>query len=325
MPIVSRLAPEFAATVRSLPVRDLADLARARAIFLDLKARLPAPPPDPSVAHADHRAPGRDGQPDVPVRLFRPRDATGDLPCVYWVQGGGYVLPSVDLDDQWCESIASSLGCVVIAVEWRRAPEHPFPAAVEDSYTGLKWAVDNAAGLELDVTRVVIAGESSGGGTAAGLALLVRDRAEFAVCHQLLIQPMLDDTNSTPSSYAVTDPVVWNRASNEIAWRAYLGDAYGTNRVSPYAAPARMLDVSGVAPATILTSELDLFVDENLAYAQRLLDASVSTELHVYPGVPHGFYRLMPKESVSRQLLAARDASLRRAFAAVREPAADAR
>jgi acetyl esterase/lipase len=223
-------------------------------------------------------------------------------------------MPAVDLDDAWCSSIAAGHGCVVASVEWRRAPEHPFPAAIEDCYAGLSWLTENAAELGVDPMTIAVAGESSGGGAAAGLALLVRDRAEFEIAHQMLIYPMLDDSNSTPSSHAVTDPQLWNRTNNEIAWRAYLGPAYGTEGVSPYAAPARMADLSRVAPATMLTNELDLFVDEDITYAQRLIQAGVSTELHVYPGAPHGFHRLAPLAATSRRFIADRDAVLRRVF-----------
>ncbi len=157
-------------------------------------------------------------------------------------------------------------------------------------------------------------GPSSGGGSAAGLTLLVRDRAEFGVAHQLLLYPMLDDTGSTPSSRAITDPHTWNRANNEIAWRSYLGDAYGTDQVSPYASPTRMQDLSGLPPTTVLTGELDLFRDEDIHYAHRLLQAGVPTDLHVYAGAHHGFDRMVPDAQVSRQFIAARDAALQRAF-----------
>lgn len=134
-------------------------------------------------------APGRNGNPDVMVRVFRPAGVLGVLPCLYWTQGGGYVLTAPDMEDEFCEMIAETYTCVVVSVDWRRAPEHPFPAPAEDCY--------------------------------AGLALLVRDRGEFRVAHQVLVYPMLDDTDTTPSSHLVTDPQVWNRASNEVGWRGY--------------------------------------------------------------------------------------------------------
>ncbi len=248
------------------------------------------------------------------LRLFRPAGYTVPLPCLYWVPGGGYVLTSPDLDDAWCEGLVRRHGCAVVSVGWRRAPEHPFPAAADDCYAGLSSVALNAASLGVDGTRIVIGGASSGGGSAASLALLVRDRGELAIVHQLLIYPMLDDSSSTPSSHRVTDRRLWNREANILAWRAYLGDAFGTDHVSPYAAPARMMELRGLAPATMLTAELDLFVDEDIQYAQRLMGAGVSVELHVYRGVPHGFYRMNPNAAVTRQFFADRDRALERAF-----------
>lgn len=201
-----------------------------------------------------------------------------------------------------------------LSVAWRAAPEHPFPACADDCYAGLRHTITSAQEVGIDPSRVVIAGGSSGGGSAASLALRVRDDAEFTVAHQLLIYPMLDDTGTTPSSRQVTDPELWNRDLNELAWSAYLGDAYGTDDVSPYAAPTRMHDLTGSVPASILTAELDLFRDEDIAYALRLMAAEVPTELHVYPGAPHGFFRYAPEAGVSQRFFNDRNAILKRVF-----------
>jgi acetyl esterase/lipase len=218
------------------------------------------------------------------------------------------------MDDEWCQGLVLNHGCVVVSTDWRRAPERPFPAASEDCYTGLSWLVSSAADLNVDAGRIVIAGQSSGGGSTASLALLVRDRGEFRVAHQMLIYPMLDDRNDTLSSHLVTDREFWSRDDNIFAWRAYLGDAYGTDQVSPYAAPSRMQDLSNSIPTSILTGELDLFRDENILYAMRLMAVGVRTELYVYPLAPHGFDRLLPSSAIARQFMADRDAVLRRAF-----------
>jgi acetyl esterase/lipase len=315
MPILDRLDPQLAAAVRTFPVMDLTDLTAARAARAALYAKVGSPRPAEEVLRSHHVAPGKAGNPDVALTVFRPRLMDAPAPCLYWIHGGGYVLPPVALDDQLCEEIVLAHDCIVVSVAWRRAPEHPFPAAAEDCYSGLMWTVDAAEQLRIDLSRVAVGGRSSGGGSAASLAALVRDRGEVTITHQLLIYPMLDDTNSTPSSYAVTDAEVWNRTDNEVAWRSYLGDVYGTDRVSPYAAPSRMGDLSGLAPATVLTGELDLFRDEDIAYAQRLMQAGVPTELHVYPAAHHGFDRMVPAAAVSRRLVADRDAALARAFA----------
>lgn len=208
--------------------------------------------------------------------------------------------------------------CIVVSVEWRRAPEHPFPAAADDCYASLFWAVGNAPTLGVDPSRLVIGGNSSGGGSAAALALLVRDRGEMRIAHQLLIYPMLDDSNSTPSSHMVTDQRLWSRAANELAWRYYLGPSYGTDEVSPYAAPARMVDLAGVAPATTLTAALDMFVDEEVEYAMLLMRAGASTEPHVHGGAPSGFYGMNASVEVSTPFFADRDAAPSRAFRGLR-------
>jgi acetyl esterase/lipase len=314
VPIFHRLDPELTPAIVEGTFMDLTDIPAARVAYLDLMGQVPAPDLDPALEQSDHWCPGAPGDPDVRVRVFRPRRANRRLPCVYWIQGGGHVLTAIDLDDPWCQSIALQHDCVVTSVEWRRSPEHPFPAEAEDCYAGLRWVVDHADVLGVDPSKIVVAGESSGGGSAATLALMVRDRGELAIEHQVLICPMLDDTNSTPSSYAVTDEMVWNRERNEIAWRAYLGAAYGSASVPAHAAPARMADLSGLAPATVFTAALDLFVDEDIEYARRLIHADVPTELHVYPGAQHGFYRMFPGASVSLRFRADFDGCLRRAL-----------
>lgn len=316
MAISARLDPELAPIVAQFPVFDLSDLTTARENYLAAMAMMAADR-DPNVAVQDITCPATAGQPAVRLREFRPlHPRTDRLPAILWIQGGGYVMPSPDFDDAWCQELALTHDCAVYSVEWRRAPEHPFPAASEDCYSGLAYIARNAQDLDLDPERIVIAGASSGGGSAASLALLVRERGEIAVAHQMLIYPMLDDRNDTPSAHQVTDANVWNRTRNAIAWKAYLGESYGTDRVSPFAAPSRMENLAESIPASILTGELDLFRDENILFAMRLMAAEVTTQLHVYPGAPHGFERIAPAAAISRQFFADRDAILRRIFAA---------
>jgi acetyl esterase/lipase len=317
MAIFNQLDPEIAPIIAAWPNQTFAnysDLLKARAEYHEIFLKFVAAPPDPRVAVADVVTTSRGEHPPVRLRIFRPRSATGVLPAIFWTQGGGYIMTSPDLDDAVCQDLAVNHGCIVASVEWRRAPEHPFPAASEDCYTGLSWVVAQAANLDIDPRRIVIAGSSSGGGSTASLALLVRDRAEFGIAHQMLIYPMLDDRNDTPSAHLVTDGNVWNRVKNEFAWRAFLGETYGTDEVSPYAVPSRMQNLEGSIPASILTSELDLFRDENILYAMRLMAAGVQTELYVYPRAPHGFDRLAPKAAVSQQFFADQNAILRRVF-----------
>lgn len=315
MPVSHLVDHELAPMIQMLPGNDLTDMTVAREKYAELIVLMNSMvPPDPGVVKHDVVAPARGEHPPVKLRIFRPLGVEDVLPCVYWTQGGGYVLTSPAMDDQWCEGIVAKHGCAVVSVDWRRAPEHPFPAASEDCYTGLSWIVAEGARIGIDTSRIVIGGHSSGGGSTASLALLVRDRGEFAVAHQMLIYPMLDDRNETPSSHAVTDANLWNRETNLLAWKHYLAGMPGKDNVSPYAAPARMQDLSGSIPASILTGTLDLFVDENILYAQRLMQAGIPTELHVYPGAPHAFDRIAPQAAVSRCFYADRDSILARVF-----------
>ena len=310
MNIEERIDPEYADGLAARPVNDLRDIPAARRTFL---ARFDPAPARPGVRSSYHVTTSYDDA-EVRLRVFQPVDPEPQAPCLYWIAGGGYVLPNPDFDEQWCTDRVERHGCTVVSVEWRRAPEHCFPAAAEDIYAGLRWTFAHTESLGINPSRVAVGGMSSGGGSAAALALLVRDRGEMSICHQLLVYPMLDDTNTMPSTYRVTDDRLWHRDANELAWRAYLGDMYGTDDVSPYAAPARMKDLTNLAPATILTGELDLFVDENIVYAQRLMAAGVPVELHVYARVTHGFQRMNPTAGTTLQFFVDLDRALERAF-----------
>jgi len=317
MDLLARMDPELATVFPHLPVLDLTDIPRARSVMLKMLAEANAAvQPDPRIRRQDHSVRRTNGAPAVKVRSYRPADVSETLPCLYWIHGGGYVLGSMDQDDLLAEHYVREVGCAVVSVDWRRPPEDPYPAPMDDCYAGLKWTFDNAHELKIDPQRIAIGGASSGGGSAAGLALLARDRHEIPVRYELLIYPMLDDRNVTPASQAVTEPRVWNRASNIIGWQSYLGHAVGSDDPVPiYAAPARAQDLSGLPPAFIATGDLDLFLDEDIEYAQRLLQANVPTELHVYTGAFHGFDLLAPDAAVSKRFVRDRDDALRRALA----------
>lgn len=253
---------------------------------------------------------GRDGDPDVRLRLYRPTFSDGPMGALYWIHGGGMIMGDLDSSDLACRAIARDAACVVVAVDYRLAPETPHPGPIEDCYAGLAWLFGSADDLGVHSGRIAIGGASTGGGLAASLAHLVRDRGEFEVVYQWLIYPMLDDRNVTPSSRRITDPRVWCRDYNLVGWKALLGPAAGGDDVSPYAAAARATDLSGLPPAFIAVGEFDLFLDEDIAYAQRLLAAGVPTELHVYPGAFHGSDRLVDAP-ISRRQVADRMAALR--------------
>jgi|SRR5215217_321799 len=237
------------------------------------------------------QVPGLKGEPEVTVLVHRPTD--GAAPCggILHIHGGGYVSGSAAAMVPVHRALAARLACVIVSVEYRLAPETRFPGAVEDCYAALAWMAGAAAELGLDLARLGVMGESAGGGLAAGLALLARDRGEYALAFQHLIYPMLDDrTCITADPNPWTGEFIWNRQHNLFGWTSLLGVAPGGPDVSPYAAAARAENLAGLPPTFIATGALDLFVDENLAYATRLLRAGVPTELHVYPGAYHGFH-----------------------------------
>jgi acetyl esterase/lipase len=315
-----RIDPEILAVLDLVPRLDLTDIPVARRERAELAARAAsdyvAPP---SVRTADRRIPGwPDGEPDVVVRVHEPGAvAASDRPALLWVHGGGHVLGAAWQDDPMLQDLVARTGCVAVAVEWRRAPEDPYPAAVHDGYAALRWM---SASAGLDSTRLVIGGASSGGGVAAGVALLARDRGDVLLAGQVLVYPMLDDREVTPSSREVRDPRLWNLESNRLGWAAYLSGIDG-REVPAYAAPARATDVAGLPPTWLATGELDLFRDEDIAYASRLLTAGVPTELHVYPGAVHGFDLFAPDAAVTRRYRRERDEALDRFVRGASHPA----
>lgn len=236
-------------------------------------------------------APGRDGAPDVPLILYRPAGREGEaLPCLYHIHGGGYVGGAAATLEPIHRLLVETVECALVTVDYRLAPETPFPGPLEDCYAGLAWLFGHADELGVDASRIGIGGESAGGGLAAALALLVRDRGEYRLAFQHLIYPMIDDrTCVTADPHPYAGEFVWNAASNAFGWRAYLGQAPGTDDVPAYAAAARAEDLTGLPPTFIASGALDLFVEEDIAYATRLLRAGVPTELHIHPGGFHGF------------------------------------
>lgn len=277
---------------------------------------VPAPPPTTTVFRDEHVNAA------VQVRIYAPPDAgppRAPRPCMYWIHGGGYIGGSALTVDARLNRWVEDLDCVAVAVDYRLAPEHPYPIPLEDCYTGLSWVVTNAERLGIDPGRVVVAGSSAGAGLAAALALLARDRGGPPVAGQVLIYPMLDDRQITPSSQFL-GTAVWGRPANRLGWRAYLGPDAGQTDVPGYAAPARAADLAGLPPAFVAIGGADLFRDESIAYAARLLEAGVPAELHVYAGAPHGFEVIAPAADVSRRCDAEITAALRRAL----HPATDA-
>jgi acetyl esterase/lipase len=312
-----RVDPELRPMLELYPPTELnlENLAAARemgaAMNLEMKAQLPEVE---GVTQENRLVPGPAGDPEVPVRIYRPTEQDELLPGFLWIHGGGYMLGSADGDDYSNKLRVNAVGCVVVSVDYRLAPEHPYPAPVEDCYAALKWTCENADDLGIDSSRVAIGGASAGGGLAAGLALLARDRAEVEIAYQMLVYPMIDDCNIAPASETLSDTLIWSRAKNLFGWTSYLGRKPGGDDVPYTAAASRATDVSGLPPALIVVGDLDLFVDENVEYARRLIQAGISTELHVYPGAYHGFNGFAPGATVSRQCNATCAEALKKAL-----------
>lgn len=230
------------------------------------------------------------GAPPIRVLIYRPPGDHHKLPAFLHIHGGGYVVGTPEIAEEINRRRALLVECVVVSVEYRLAPEWPHPAPLEDCYTALKWIHSNAEQLNINPHKIAVGGESAGGGLAAALALLARDRDEVPIAFQYLIYPMLDDRTTTNKDfYPFVAHAAWSAEQNRFAWSALLGEAPGGLDVSMYAAPSRAIDLSKLPPAFISVGALDLFLEEDLEYARRLLKFGVPVELHVYPGAFHGF------------------------------------
>lgn len=257
-----------------------------------LRSRAFAPPlpkiVDNDIERRDFTVPGPAGAPDIQLVTYTP-PGPGPFPCIYHMHGGGFVSGSAGILEFMHRPLAEELHCVIVSVNYRLAPETCFPGNIEDCYTGLAWTVTNAAELNVDPARVGLMGESAGGGLALALALMARDRGEYALAFQVLSYPMIDDRTCIADSDPHAGPFVWTRANNCFGWSSLLGGEPGGEDVSPYAAPARASDLSGLPPTFVMTGGLDLFVDEIIVFVRRLAAAGVPTEFHLYPRAFHAF------------------------------------
>ena len=268
--------------------------------------------PDDTVRRTEVQVPVEDGS-SVTCLLYEPTADTGPKGGYLHIHGGGYIIGSTTGSDAMNLMICSKLGVVILTVEYRLAPESTAREALADCYAGLGWLHDNAASLNVDPSRIAVGGESAGGGLAAALAIEARDRGEYAVCHQHLTYPMLDDRTGTEESPGdpLTGEFIWTRERNRFGWECYVGDDL---RKAPYV-PARVESVEGLPPAWIHTVTMDLFRDENIEYAQRLMAAGIATELHVEPGACHGF-QMVPGTSIGQRYVDAHLSALGRALSA---------
>jgi acetyl esterase/lipase len=243
----------------------------------------------------------------VSVRVHRPSPANTSSPAMLWIHGGGMVMGTAAQDDAICRRFAEELGIIVAAVDYRLAPEHPFPVPLHDCYDALLWL---AGQKDVDASRLAVGGASAGGGLAAALALLARQRGELGLALQLLAYPMLDDRTATRPDVDDRNRRLWNNKANLFGWQSYLGHPPGWGAIDGLAAPARFDDLSGLPPAWIGVGTLDLFYEEDVAYANRLRAAGVDCELDVVQGAFHGFDVIRPKSGVSQSFRSAQVTAL---------------
>ena len=297
------LDPQLAA-VEQLPIislnrETLSAVRSARA--QQMEALMPLWPTFPDIEVRERQLPSRKGAPEVRVLVYRPKAVVQPLPVLLWMHGGGYIGGSADWEGFLVNPMVDAVGCCVVSVDYRLAPETPFPGPVEDCYAALKWLHDHATTLGIDPERIAVGGISAGGGLAASLALLARDRGEVSVKFQILLQPMLDDRHATDAyQHPFAGEYLWRKEYNHFGWSALLGHEPGADGVSPYASASRAESLAGLPSTFINVGAIDLFVEGNIEYARRLIRDGVPTELHIYPGACHAFQGVAPDAAVSK-------------------------
>ena len=292
---------------------DLRDLAGSRTILKKLAERARIRDTS-SIAVEEFAITHPEDSTTLNLKSFRPLTGSTEKPALLWIHGGGYVMGSAGDTDRTLAHIALETDCTVFSVDYRLAPEHAYPAALDDCFDCLLWLQEHANQLKIDPARIAIGGASAGAGLTAALALRARDEGTQQVLFQLLIYPMLDHRHRTPSSRAIQDPNLWNEQTNRLAWALYLGALTDHDEIPPYASASLAADLTNLPPAFVCVGDLDIFLDEDIDYAQRLLQAGVPTELHVYPGAIHGFDMLAPDAAISQRLRTDVNNALQKAF-----------
>jgi acetyl esterase/lipase len=303
------LDPEIAAALAPMAASGFAppavgDIEGRRTLWEPIISAAGTAQPIPAdVTTSEHYATADDGA-QIAMRWY---DKDGSAPgsAVVFFHGGGYIFGHIDLFDGPVSRYVSASGVPMLSVEYRRAPEHPFPTPLEDAYTALRWLHEHAAELGLDPERIGVMGDSAGGGMAAALTILARERGGPAIARQILLMPMLDDRTRTPNPH-IAPYAIWSYDDSATAWPALLGDAAGGPDVPPTAAPARLEDANGLPPAYIDVGQIDVFRDEDMAYATKLSRAGVPVEFHLHPGAPHEFDSIAFDSDVARRAIADR-------------------
>jgi acetyl esterase/lipase len=301
--IAEALAPMAGAMAEATPP-PVGDIAARRALWEPIIGAAGTAQPIPAdVTMNDHHVTTDDGA-RITARWYT-KDGATPGPAVLFFHGGGYIFGHIDLFDGPVSRYVSASGVPMLSVEYRRAPEHPYPTPLEDAYAALRWLHEHASDLGVDPGRIGVMGDSAGGGMAAALSILARDRGGPAIAQQILIMPMLDDRTTTPDPH-IEPYLLWSYDDSRTAWPALLGAAAGGPDVPATAAPARLEDATGLPPAYIEVGQLDVFRDEDTAYATKLSRAGVPVEFHLHPGVPHEFDSIAFKSDVARRAIADR-------------------
>jgi acetyl esterase/lipase len=316
------VAPEFRGVLEHIP--NFSITAETLGVAREAVAALGQQPLPEDLASVTTEERFIDGpEPGQRLRLVLLRPAAGLIPAgpaVLHIHGGAFIVGSPEMETVLSRRVAHDVGCMVVSVEYRLAPEATYPAAIEDCYSALGWMHQHCAELDIDPARIAILGTSAGGGHAAALAISARDKGEYPICFQVLDQPMLDDrTGSTADPHPYAGEFGHTAVQNRFGWQALLGTEPGSDDVPAGAVPARTADLSGLPPAFLSIGGLDLFLDETINYAQRLLRAGVAAELHVFPGGFHG-WEMAEAAPQTQSLRALRRDALARAFAIAATP-----
>lgn len=299
---VAKVSPKFSFSKKNLWLMGL------------LMSLMPAPKTPKNVLIENISIPGQADSTKLRLRIYKPKPVAALTPVLIWMHGGGYVLGRPEQDDERCAHYVGELGIMVVSVDYRCAPKHPFPAGLEDGYSALKWVASHSQQLGVDTTRVAIGGASAGGGLAAALVQLAHDRQEIKSIFQLLVYPMLDDRTVLRTDFDDSNNVTWNQKSNRFGWASYLGTECGAADVPAYSVPARRNDLSNLPPAWTGVGSLDVFHDEDVAYAQRLKACGIACVIDIVPGAFHGFDVLAPQVPVVRDFRRAQIAALKTAL-----------
>ena len=281
------------------------DIVQRREVLSQMLSATPVPP-NPNVEISNHVAPGPSG--DLGVRVYSPKSASKPAPGIVYIHGGGMIMGGLDGEDGTCQMMADQLGAVIASVDYRKAPENPYPAAPEDCFAAASWVFENAEKLGIDHGNIGVYGQSAGGGLTLAVAMMARDRGGPNFAYMVPIYPMIDDRNESESSKLITDVGIWDRDGSIEAWGWYLGG----QSADQYAAPARAKDLAGLPPAYIDVGELDMFRDEDIDFAKRLAEAGVQVEFHLWPGAYHASEVFAPEAALSQRIWSTRISAIKR-------------